>query len=107
MQQPTVLPRTGSQSDWDLSRQTPVLRGEAANCEKVSEGQALRVGLEQAENFPRRVAIIETGAAKIAAVGDEYASDDPCLAQVTDAWHSLPPDTRTAIVAIVEAVQGR
>jgi len=24
-----------------------------------------------------------------------------------DAWHSLPPDTRTAILAIVEAAQGR
>ena len=29
------------------------------------------------------------------------------LAGVIDAWHSLPPDTRTAIVAIVEATQGR
>ena len=34
-------------------------------------------------------------------------SDDPELAQVIDAWHSLPPDTRTAILAIVEAAQGR
>ena len=32
---------------------------------------------------------------------------DPELAQVIDAWHSLPPDTRTAILAIVEAAQGR
>jgi len=24
-----------------------------------------------------------------------------------DAWDSLPPDTRTAILAIVEAAQGR
>jgi len=29
------------------------------------------------------------------------------LADVIDAWHSLPPDTRTAILAIVEAAQGR
>ena len=29
------------------------------------------------------------------------------LAGVIDAWHTLPPDTRTAIVAIVEAAQGR
>jgi hypothetical protein len=26
---------------------------------------------------------------------------------VIDTWHSLPPDTRTAILAIVEAAQGR
>jgi len=29
------------------------------------------------------------------------------LASVIDAWHSLPPDTRTAILAIVEAAHGR
>ena len=51
--------------------------------------------------------VSETRAAKSAAVGDEYAPDDPDLAQVIDAWHSLPPDTRTAILAIVEAAQGR
>jgi hypothetical protein len=34
-------------------------------------------------------------------------SDDPDLAQVIEAWRSLPPDTRTAILAIVEAAQGR
>jgi hypothetical protein len=48
-----------------------------------------------------------SSAAECAAVGDEYASDDPDLAQVIDAWHSLPPDTRTAILAIVAAAQGR
>jgi hypothetical protein len=53
------------------------------------------------------VAKIETGAAKSAAVGDEYAPDDPDLDQVIDAWHALPPDTRTAILAIVAAAQGR
>ena len=46
-------------------------------------------------------------AAKSAAVGDEYAPDDADLAQVIVAWHSPLPDTRTAILAIVEAVQGR
>jgi len=53
------------------------------------------------------VAKPKTGAAKSAAVGDEYAPDDPELAQVIDAWHSLPPNTRTAILAIVESAQGR
>ena len=48
-----------------------------------------------------------SSAAECAAVGDEYASDDPDLAQVIDAWHSLPPDTRTAILAIVESAPGR
>jgi hypothetical protein len=31
----------------------------------------------------------------------------PDLASVIDAWHTLPPDTRTAILAIVEVAQGR
>jgi hypothetical protein len=39
--------------------------------------------------------------------GDENAPNDSELADVIDAWHSLPPDTRTAILAIVEAAQGR
>ena len=34
-------------------------------------------------------------------------SDDPELTSVIEAWDSLPPDTRTAILAIVEAAQGR
>ena len=34
-------------------------------------------------------------------------SDDPDLAQVIEAWRSLAADTRTAILAIVEAAQGR
>jgi hypothetical protein len=108
VQQPAVLPRTRSQSELALSTQTPVLHGDAVDCEKVPERQAPRVGLEQSENSPRRVRVSETGAAKSAAVGDEYAPDDPDLAQVIgEAWHSLPPDTRTAILAIVEAAQGR
>ena len=46
VQQPAVLPRTGSQSDFALNTQTPVLQGDAADCEKVPERQAPRVGLE-------------------------------------------------------------
>jgi hypothetical protein len=46
LQHPAVLPRTGSQSEFALSTQTPVLHGDAADCEKVPEHQAPRVGLE-------------------------------------------------------------
>ena len=107
LQQPAVLPRTGSQSELALNTQTPVLHGDAANCQKIPERQAPRVGLEQSEDSSRRVAKIETGAAKIAAVGDDFPPIDPDLASVIDAWHTLPPDTRTAILAIVEAAHGR
>tara|TARA_Y100000588_G_scaffold293829_1_gene313606 strand:- start:37 stop:198 length:162 start_codon:yes stop_codon:yes gene_type:complete len=53
------------------------------------------------------VQVFETAGAKSGAVDRENVPIDPDLATVTDAWHSLPPDTRTAIVAIVEAAQGR
>ncbi|MEE3367535.1 MAG: hypothetical protein VX304_17955 [Planctomycetota bacterium] len=64
-------------------------------------------GLEQSADSPRRVQVFETAGAKSGAVDRENAPIDPDLASVTDAWHSLPPDTRTAILAIVEAAQGR
>jgi len=53
------------------------------------------------------VQVSETAGAKSGAVDRENAPIAPELAGVIDAWHSLPPDTRTAILAIVEAAQGR
>tara|TARA_B100000029_G_scaffold299837_1_gene292770 strand:- start:484 stop:1098 length:615 start_codon:yes stop_codon:yes gene_type:complete len=38
LQQPAVLPRTGSQSDLALSTQAPVLHGDAANCQQQPKG---------------------------------------------------------------------
>ena len=105
LQQPAVLPRAGSQSDLALSTQAPVLHGDAANCEKVPEGQAPRVGLEQSADSPRRVAKIETGAAKSAAVGDDLPPLDPELAQVIKAWPTLPPAIREAILAMLRAAE--
>jgi hypothetical protein len=41
-------------------------------------------------------------------LSDLYSNRRVCSqADVIDAWHSLPPDTRTAILAIVEAAQER
>ena len=54
LQQPAVLPRTGSQSEFALNTQAPVLQRDAADCEMVPERQAPRVGLEQSsEDSPR------------------------------------------------------
>ena len=107
VQQPAVLPRTGSQSEFALNTQAPVLQRDAADCEMVPERQAPRVGLEQSEDSPRRVQVSETTGAKSGAVDRENARIDPDLDTVIDTWHSLPPDTRTAILAIVEAAQRR
>jgi hypothetical protein len=41
-------------------------------------------------------------------LSDLYSNRRVCSqASVTDAWHTLPPDTRTAILAIVEATHRR
>jgi len=47
------------------------------------------------------------GGAESGPVGAENAPIDADLARVIEAWDSLPPDTRTAILAIVAAAQGR
>ena len=54
-----------------------------------------------------RVQVSETAGAKSGAVDRENVPIDPDLATVTDAWLSLPPDTRTAILAIVQAAHRR
>ena len=51
--------------------------------------------------------VSETAGAKSGAVDRVNARIDPELAQVIEAWHTLPPDTRTAILAIVEAAHRR
>ena len=105
LQQPAVLPRAGSQSDLALSTQAPVLHGDAANCQKVPEGQAPRVGLEQSENSPRRVQVSETAGAKSGAVDRENATNDPELAQVIEAWPTLPPAIREAVLDMLRAAE--
>jgi len=107
LQQPAVLPRTGSQAGSAQDEKTPVLQGDAAECDHLRDGQVPPAGIEQSADSPRRVQVSETAGAKSGAVDRENAPIDADLASVIDAWHSLPPDTRTAILAIVEAAQGR
>ena len=76
-------------------------------CDVVRAAGVPPQGLEQSENSPRRVQVSETAGAKSGAVDRENGPIDPDLDSVIDAWHSLPPDTRTAILAIVEATPGR
>jgi len=107
LQQPAVLPRTGSQLELAAQEKTPVLQGSASECDVVRVAGVPPEGLEQSADSLRRVQVSETAGAKSGAVDRENAPNDPDLASVIDAWHSLPPDTRTAIWAIVEAAQGR
>ena len=104
MQQPAVLPRTGSQATLAEDEKTPILQGNASGCDHLRDGQVPPAGIEQSADSPRRVQVSETTGAKSGAVDRENAPIDPDLDTVIEVWHSLPPDTRTAIV---EAAQGR
>ena len=86
---------------------TPVLPGDASGCDHLPDGQVPPAGIEQ-KPFPSgRVQVSETAGAKSGAVDRENAPITPDLETVIEAWHSLPPDTRTAILAIVEAAHRR
>ena len=87
------------------------LRTVAARCKAAVSGSVVPTGFEPGDvTHSQPTDLRQTPnqrAAECAAVGDDLPPIDPELAQVIEAWHTLPPDTRTAIVAIVEAAQGR
>jgi hypothetical protein len=63
-------------------------------------------GLEPYASSCGKTGVLESLAAKSGAVDGENRPIDPDLAHLIDAWDSLPPDTRTAILAIVADAQG-
>ena len=73
----------------------------------VQSGRVEGRGLESHASSCRNTHVAGQGGAKSGAVERENVPIDPDLASVIDAWHTLPPDTRTAILAIVEAAQLR
>jgi len=111
VQQPAVLPRTRSQAGLPADEKTPVLQGDANGCDHLRDGRIPPQGLEPGDVTPsvpedlRQT--LNQRAAECAAVGDDLPPINPDLSSVIEAWDSLPPDTRTAILAIVEAAQGR
>ena len=62
-------------------------------------------GLEQSADSLRRVQVSETAGAKSGAVDRENAPIDPELAQVIEAWPTLPPAIREAILAMLRAAE--
>jgi hypothetical protein len=83
------------------------LQGLAARGEVEHTGRVEDRGLEPLASSCRNTHVSGEGGAKSGAVDRENAPIEPDLDSVIDAWHSLPPDTRTAILAIVEAANGR
>jgi len=103
LQQPAVLPRTGSQAVLPAHEKTPVLQGFAAGCEVVQSGRVEDRGPEPGA-FPRGYRpITGQGGSESGSVGDENAPTNSTLASLIEAWPTLPPDTQRAILAIVEA----
>ncbi len=106
-QQPAVLPRRGSQPELAAHEKPPVLQEFAAGCEVVHTGRVEDRGPEPGV-FPRgNRPITGQGGSESGSVGDENAPTNPTLVSLIEAWPTLPPDTQRAILAIVEAAQGR
>jgi hypothetical protein len=108
-QQPAVMPRTGSQATLAEDKKTPVLQGNASGCDHLPDGQVPPAGIEpsdvtSSENTDLRQTPNQR-AAKIAAVGDDLPPIDPELASVNEAWPTLPPAIREAILAMLRAAE--
>ena len=90
-------------------KQPPVVQGVAGGCTKV-RNPLVGVDGNRADSLNHIVGNtlrdpVFGSAAECAAVGDEYASDDPDLAQVIEVWGTLPLPIREAILAMLRAVE--
>ena len=109
LQQPAVLPRTGSQAGLAEDEKTPVLQADASGCDHLRDGQVPPAGLEPDDVTPSAPEDLRQTpnqrAAECAAVGDDLPPIDPELAQVIEAWPTLPPAIREAILAMLRAAE--
>ena len=114
LQQPAAGGRRASQPEMTHPTKPAdckALRTSAARGERAVSGSVVPTGFEPGDvTLTQPEDLRQTPnqrAAECAAVGDDSSPIDSELAQVIEAWDSLPPDTRTAILAIVEAARGR
>ena len=109
MQQPAVLHRTGSQAGSATDQKTSVLQANASGCDHLPDGQVPPAGIEPSDvTSSEKTDLRQTPnqrAAKSAAVGDDLPPLDPELAQVIEAWPTLPPAIREAILAMLRAAE--
>ena len=109
VQQPAVLPRPGSQADLTAQEKTPVLQGFASECDVVRAAGVPPQGLEPSDvTSSEKTDLRQTPnqrAAKSAAVGDDLPPLAPELAQVIEAWPTLPPAIREAVLAMLRAAE--
>ena len=85
------------------------MRTSAARCERPLPGSVVPTGFEPGDvthSQPTDLRqTLNQRAAECAAVGDDSSPIDPDLAQVIDAWDSLPPAIREAILAMLRAAE--
>jgi len=109
VQQPAVLPRTGSHAGSSAQEKIPVLQGSAGGCDVVPVALVPPQGLEPCDVTPSEPEDLRQTpnqrAAECAAVGDDSPPFDPDLAQVIEVWDTLPPAIREAILAMLRAVE--
>ena len=112
LQQPAVLPRTGSQpkmTNPTKPADCKALRTSAARCEGAVSGSVVPTGFEPGDVTPYQPEDLRhtpnQRAAECAAVGDDSSPIDPDLAQVIEVWDSLPPAIREAILAMLRAAE--
>ena len=74
LQQPAVLPCTGSQADLPAHKKTPVLQGFAAGCEVVQSGRVEDRGLEPQASSCRNTHVSGQGGAKFVAAACRFVS---------------------------------
>ena len=112
LQQPAVLPRTGSQPEManpGKPADCKALCESAARGERAVSGSVVPTGFEPGDVTHSEPSDLRQTpnqrAAECAAVGDDFPPIDPELAQVIEAWPTLPPAIREAILAMLRAAE--
>jgi len=85
------------------------LRENAAQSERAVSGSVVPTGFEPGDVTPYQPKDLRQTpsqrAAECAAVGDDFPPIDPELASVIEAWPTLPPAIREAILAMLRAAE--
>jgi hypothetical protein len=112
LQQPAVLSRKASQpkmTNPTKPADCKALRTSAARCEGAVSGSVVPPGFEPGDVTPSQPEDLRhtsnQRAAESGAVGDDSPPINPDLASVIEAWDSLPPAIREAILAMLRAAE--
>ena len=101
-----VSPRPDLQAGWGAQKNPPVLQGGASGCDDLPDSQVGDTGLERFGFSAGNIPISGDGGAESGAVGARNAPVEVDLAQVTEAWPTLPEAVRASILAMVKAADG-